>query len=720
MAHGGIGVEQGGGTGRWRQVLAQRWHLWLQAIREAFVALLPLTVLGAMASTVAQIPYAPYVQWMAAHFGPGWHVAAMLLFHSTMGAMGLLGTMAIAARITTLSQVHDRRVERSVVTVAAVAGSAFLLVVLDEPLDFQVLGYASAFQSIVVGVAAAELVRWWGRWLPGRTTMGGVDGGVTLQSALHMTGTAALALLVLALARWLGLHLWGGVLAPLLHGVWAGLLVHQPGGSVLNYGMVLANQLLWLVGVNGGQFLYAVSSASGLVADASVLHSEQLISLMFLNAFVHNGGAGATWGLILYCITQGKDPSLRRLAWYSVVPAMLNMNELLLFGIPLVLSRTLLLPFIAAPLLNCLIATCAYRYFGMPLDGQPAIWSTPVLVSGYLMTGGWSGVAVQALCLLSSTLVYAPFVRQLEARRMQRNQDFFTSALDVLMSVEPDTHHGTLDRLDSVGEVARCLVRDFQDDLGSPRVTLAYQPQHDANGRVVGLESLLRWTHASHGPIPTAALINVAEECELIHHIGAWVVQRVCQDLAAWQKAGYSGFTVSVNMSPVQLHSVTWAQTVRDALRTHGIQSQDIDIEITEGRTIANTAQADTTLAELQAMGLSLSMDDFGMGCTSLLYMHRFKVHAIKLDGVLTRKVLDNPVDQDIIRCVCRLGHSQGVYVVAEFVETPAQRDMLLALGCDFFQGWLYSPAMPASKVPGYLDTHLAPLPLPAVPAAPG
>ncbi|WP_367849174.1 EAL domain-containing protein [Rhodoferax sp. WC2427] len=698
-----MGVERRDGTVVWSQALQRRLRLWLQAIREAYVALLPVTVLGVMGNTVAQIPYPPYVQWMDAQFGPIWHALAMQLYYATLGLMGLLGAMVIAVRTTTLYQAQDRRVDRSVVTVSVVAASAFLLVVLRDPPDFQVLGYASAFQSILVGVAVAELMRLLGRWLPSHTTMGGVDGGVSLQSALHMTGTAALTLLAVWLAHGLWRGLSDGVAGPLLGQGWHWFLQHRPGGDVLNFGMVLLNQLLWMVGINGGQFLYAVSSASGLVAPATALHSDHLISLMFLNTFVHNGGAGATWGLILYCVTRGKDASLRRLAWYSVLPALLNMNELLLFGIPLVLSRTLLLPFIAAPLLNCLIATLAYAVFGMPLDGQPVIWSTPVFISGYLMTGGWGGVAVQALCLFSSTLVYAPFVRQLESARLQRNQAYFKSALDVLMSPEVEAQSGNLDRADAVGEVARCLVRDFRADIGSSRVTLAYQPQHDVQGRVVGLESLLRWTHASHGPVPTAALINVAEECDLIHLIGAWVVQRVCEDLAVWQKAGLTGFTVSVNMSPVQLHSSTWVQTVADAMRTHGIQSKDIDIEITEGRTLANTAQADKTLADLQAMGLSLSMDDFGMGCTSLLYMHRFKVHAIKLDGVLTRKVLHNPVDQDIIRCVCRLGHSQGVYVVAEFVEQAAQRDMLQALGCDFFQGWLYSPAMPADRIPAYL-----------------
>ena len=354
----GTGGERREGMAVGSQALKRRLRLWLQAIREAYVALLPVTVLGVMGNTVAQIPYPPYVQWMDAQFGPGWHVVAMQLYYATMGVMGLMGAMVIAARTTTLGHVQDRRVERSTITVAAVAASAFLLVVLRDPPDFQVLGYASAFQSILVGVAAAELMRLLGRWLPSHTTMAGVDGGISLQSALHMTGTAALTLL----AVWLGHGLWrvlsDAVVGPLWGQGWDWFLQLGPNGDVLNFGMVLVNQLLWLVGINGGQYLYAVSSASGLVAPATTLHSDSLISLMFLNTFVHNGGAGATWGLILYCITQGKDASLRRLAWYSVLPALLNMNELLLFGIPLVLSRTLLVPFIAAPLLNCHPGLC--------------------------------------------------------------------------------------------------------------------------------------------------------------------------------------------------------------------------------------------------------------------------------------------------------------------------------------------------------------------------
>jgi len=119
-----------------------------------------------------------------------------------------------------------------------------------------------------------------------------------------------------------------------------------------------------------------------------------------------------------------------------------------------------------------------------------------------------------------------------------------------------------------------------------------------------------------------------------------------------------------------------------------------LELEVTEGRTLTTTTQADATLRKLCALGVHLSMDDFGMGCSSLLYMQRFAMSAIKIDGSLTRDVMTNNVSSDIIRTIGLLGKKQGVRVVAEFVETPQQRDKLADLGCDQFQGYLFSPAI--------------------------
>ncbi|MDY0743493.1 EAL domain-containing protein [Paucibacter sp. R3-3] len=681
-----------------------RLALWVTAIREAYVALLPLTVVGALALSLASVPYPPFIDAMSAWFGPGWMRGALLVFQSTMGMMGLFGAMSVSARTMNLLHRPDDSTElRGMATVASVAAAVFVLSVWSTGgANLQSLGYVSAFQSLVVGVATAEVILWLNHRFPLHTELNVLDTGVHLRDSLHLTFTAGSALLLVGGGYYL-CSLWLGWCV-------SGLLPHLApwfqslGPEWLNMVSVLFNQLLWAIGVNGGQLLLHLASASSsLMAPEQVLWSNVAATPMFMNAFAHLGGAGATWGLILYCAFRGRDANLRRLALYSIVPALFNVNELLLFGIPLVLSRSLLLPFILAPLANCAIALVAFRLGFIVLDGQAVPWSMPMLVSGYLMTESWHGTLVQLMGLVVSTAIYAPFLRQLERLRAERHGRNLKAAMNELMRERTGESTRLIDRPDAVGAVARCLHRDFQADLGSSRVRLAYQPQHDADGRVVGVEALLRWTHASFGPIPPAAIINIAEECELIHDIGGWVLDQACADTRRWRDAGFAGFKVSINMSPRQLDDPAWATTVWQALRRHGVSPQDLDIEITEGQSLSSSPQSEQTLQALQAMGVALSMDDFGMGCTSLLYMHRFRLHSIKLDGRLTREVLTNEVDRDIVRCIAGLGRAQHVHVIAEFVETAEQQALLQELGCDMFQGWHYSPAIPAADLTPYV-----------------
>lgn len=694
--------------------LRHRPALWARVIRDGLSALLPLTLLGAMCIVAASLP--------AASPGPGgwWELAAQaqvharLIVHCTLGIMGLASAMIIAMRTAQAVAELQRQTEPAAASIAAVAAAAFLASVLQPgSADFTQLGYASIFEGLTIGVLTAELLMLLRRFWPQRRDPSLLGMSPILQHGLRISGQAVVVLgLVLLLKS--GLHTlwltWGqGVLMPSLSDSLS--LVSSP--TLLNLLLIIANQLMWVVGINGGQVLLQLGASGGVpVAAPEVVFSGHMASPMFVNAFAHLGGAGATWGLILACLWRSTDPAMRRLAWLSIVPALLNVNELLLLGIPLVFSRMLLLPFVLAPLANGLLASAALGVGLLSLDGQAVVWSTPVLLSGHLMSGGLAGTLVQAAGLLLSTLIYAPFLVRLEQVRRAREQQALKLALGSLMQpslVAPRV----LDRTDGLGEIARHLLADFRADLRGPRVWLAYQPQHDSAGRVVGLEALLRWSHVVHGPIPPAAIINLAEECELIDEIGQWVLDTACRDLARWRQAGQTELRVAVNVSPLQLETHGLAGQVAQALTRHQIPPEQLEIEITEGRMMSATNEANQCLAELQALGVPMSMDDFGMGCSSLLYMQRFRMHAIKLDGSLTRDALNNPVSQDIIRSVARLGHSQGVHVVAEFVETEAQRRLLGELGCDCFQGWLYSAAMPADAVLPHLAEAARRLPQP-------
>lgn len=689
--------------------LSHRLRLWLGAIRDAYVALLPLTIVGALALGLAELP--PLVALLRHLELPASEVVrgARLFFHATFGVMGLLGAMAIAARITRLLQQQDGVNRHSAVTVAALSAAAFLVAVLplDGP-DFQGLGYASVFQSILIGVFVAESLHAMAHHTHAWSEHNLLEDRASLGYALQMVVYALLLFLVVGLLRGMSVALLS-LLGPLMQGLFHGWgLQAQLSDGWLNPLFVLVNQLLWTVGINGGQWLLHLAAEGGdLVATTTTTwQAPHQASLMLLNTYAHLGGAGATWGLIVCILMRSRDPALRRLAWYSVLPALLNVNELLLFGLPLILSPTLFLPFVLAPLGACLLAELALHLQVLQLAGAPALtWSTPILLSGYLSSGGWQGVAVQAAGVGLSALIYAPFLRRFEAHRAAGQAMHFRAALDTLQAVTQTVMQPrVLGRADAVGAVARALHADFAADLGSPRVRLAYQPQHNREGRLVGAEALLRWTHGVHGPISPAVIIRIAEESPLILEIGRWTLNQAARDMRAWRDRGHDGFPVGVNMSPLQLEDPGWPAQVSEVLRLHGLAAHDLELEVTEGQALSSSAQTDRSLADLTARGLLLSMDDFGMGSTSLLYMHRFKLHTIKLDGSLTREVCGQAVDRDIISCVCRLGHSQGVEVVAEYVETEAQRQVLETLGCDRFQGWLYSPALPADEFVSYLE----------------
>ena len=331
-----------------------------------------------------------------------------------------------------------------------------------------------------------------------------------------------------------------------------------------------------------------------------------------------------------------------------------------------------------------------------------SLWSTPIFLSGYLLTDSWVGPVAQLLSVLANTFMYMPYVTREEQHRHKAFKQQFAQSVSFLSAPE-SMSEPYLDRPDHHGEIARRLFNEFQNDLGTPSVYLAYQPVHDKEHYFVYVEALLRWTHAEYGDIPPTAILNIVEDSDFIHTMGEWVIHQASRDITAWKLAGHGTVKVAINISPTQLDSDSLPHVVEDVLKRHSLDASNLGLEITESRALPHSQTAEKTLRKLQQMGMSLSMDDFGMGYTSLLYMQRFNLFAIKLDGSLTRDIPHNPLNQDIIRTITRLGRSRDVKIVAEYVEDRDQRELLIELGCDLFQGYLYSPAMRSNELLKYL-----------------
>lgn len=233
--------------------------------------------------------------------------------------------------------------------------------------------------------------------------------------------------------------------------------------------------------------------------------------------------------------------------------------------------------------------------------------------------------------------------------------------------------------------------------IGGGELLLHYQPQVElASGRVCGAEALLRWRSRELGTVSPAEFIPVAERCGLIGAIGEWVLREVCRQIAEWRGAGLPPVRVSVNLSPMQLQRPDLARHVQSVLAATGADPGCLGFEVTEGTLMADVALAAAVLQEVKALGVMVSLDDFGTGFSSLNWLARLPIDTIKVDRSFVPDVTGAAKDVSVTRAIISMAHGLQMQVLAEGVETEGQLSLLVANGCDKFQGYWFSPPLPA------------------------
>jgi diguanylate cyclase (GGDEF)-like protein/PAS domain S-box-containing protein len=237
-------------------------------------------------------------------------------------------------------------------------------------------------------------------------------------------------------------------------------------------------------------------------------------------------------------------------------------------------------------------------------------------------------------------------------------------------------------------------------------LSLCYQPIIElATLRVIGAEALLRWACPGRGSISPARFIPIAEESGLIVPIGQWVLEEACREAKSWQRDGRAPVKLAVNISGIQFMRTDLAQVVENILARSGLSPKALELEITESVLITHVERCLATIDQLHSMGVSLAVDDFGTGFSSLAYLKRLHVDTLKVDQSFVRDVLQDSEGASIVRAVIDLGHSLSLHTLAEGVERQEQADHLLAAGCRFAQGYLFAPPLPANEFKSFLES---------------
>jgi diguanylate cyclase (GGDEF)-like protein len=260
------------------------------------------------------------------------------------------------------------------------------------------------------------------------------------------------------------------------------------------------------------------------------------------------------------------------------------------------------------------------------------------------------------------------------------------------------------------------LETNLRRAIARDELSLHYQPQVSlVTGQICGMEALLRWDSPELGKVGPADFIPLAEDTGLILPIGIWVMRQACLQNKAWQDAGLAPVRVAVNVSAHQFLAGTLPAVVRAALEESGLEARYLEVELTESVMMRDSAAAEVQLAELTAMGVSISLDDFGTGYSSLGYLSRFMLDKLKIDQTFVRNITSETRSAAIAQATVALAHGLSLTVIAEGVETEAQLAFLREMGCDEVQGYLFSRPVPAGNM-AQLLANPAPLLRPSPP----
>ena len=284
------------------------------------------------------------------------------------------------------------------------------------------------------------------------------------------------------------------------------------------------------------------------------------------------------------------------------------------------------------------------------------------------------------------------------------------SGTDLLRRAEAAMSRAKREGRDAVCEFSTQQMQELEDRLvlgarlreavSRDELQLHYQPQLDASSRrITGFEALLRWNSPDLGSVPPGRFIPIAESLGLMPELGLWVLNEACRQLSAWRQQGREGFTVAVNFSAHQLQRPDIVQRVREALERHAVPRGMLEIELTESSLMENVDRVKGRLAEIKALGVSLSLDDFGTGYSSLAYLKQFSLDKLKIDRSFVKDLPGDAADAAIARTIVAVGHELRMVVAAEGVETQEQADFLREMGCDELQGYHFGRPAPASEI---------------------
>lgn len=390
----------------------------ITAIRRGLLQIVPLIIVGSFALVALNLPITAYQNFMNGLFGDNWRTLGLLVYKGTYEIMSLAAVMSIAYTYCQhFETVKTGQLNKFSIVLSSICAYFAFNPLQDILIDADSANSRGMLGAILVALVSTRLyVLFWNLFL-GRRDLYSYDSDSLLKYSFRNVAPLLLVLLIFALTRVLFGGFADSVVASLLQRV-NDFFFASGGGFVTMIIFVLVIQILWFFGLHGTNMLDAVAknlfvtaSDINITAAAAGEAPTQIITKQFIDCFVFIGGAGCTLGLIIALAAAGRKGSGMGVAKYSIFPGIFNINETLVYGLPIIFNPYYLVPFLLSPVLSGVISYAAFSWSLVPLTTHQVDWTTPIFLSGYVTTGSFQGVLLQLVCLLMTTLLYLPFVR---------------------------------------------------------------------------------------------------------------------------------------------------------------------------------------------------------------------------------------------------------------------------------------------------------------------
>ena len=665
-------------------------HL-LSIVRRALTMLVPVIMVGAIAHAIHYFPIDAF-NYFITEQQPWIATLLEMVFQGTFGMFSMILVVALA--ISYAMERNEAIDKMFFYAITAIASFGTQLVMADSDMVWDILGNQGCFVAMVVGLLSSVIFSKLEQIesISLRKYTIGMD--AVLVNAIQSIFPATFTVGFFAIFEYLILKISGGKDIYTLWSTFSEHIFASMGGgflSALLYTFMV--HILWVLGFHGSHMMESVAVNHFQNVGENIIFSKSMF-----DTYVMMGGCGTTICVLIVILFFAKKKRLRNIGKLALPTVIFNTNEILNFGIPIMLNPVLAIPFICVPILALIVSYTAVALGLISPVCNEITWTMPVFVSGYVASGSIVGVILQIVIIVMGVLIYLPFLRVYEKIYDVRMQQKISKLVEELQEYEKKGENPNfLHRMDDTGMVTRMLLQELKFAIKKKELYLLYQPQVDGNGKYIGAEALMRWNHQEYGFIYPPLIIYLAKEGDLLPELERMLIDTSVKAIKQVSETCGDQFKISVNITA---HSLNWEieDYVEKKLKEYDVPAKHLWMEITEQDMLINSDMVIRKINQLKEAGHKLLIDDFGMGHTSLIYLQSEYFDVVKLDGSLVRDIINKTTNQKIVASVIELAKKLNVKVIAEYVETQEECDLLNEMGCDWYQGYLFGKPMPLEE----------------------